>query len=233
MTIWEYINLPAHPWFDTSNYEWWQIAMFALGALLWIVVYLKTIYRLKAYHELDIPFWAVTLNFGCEITTAIFFVPNMGLALVLAYWAWLLLDTFIVIGMFKYGHKQIHIRYFKDHLPKFLIMWLPLAFVLQYHFILTYDLPMAPVDSFTINLVMSICFIYMIFLRTQKGASKTIGWCKFLGTGIIGVMFFTKYPDHHYLTTLYIACAIFDIIYIVLVYNQPKMHQYAEKIAVD
>ena len=220
MTIWEYIALPMHPWFDTSNYLWWQILMFTIGALLWIVVYLYVINHLHKFKEVYIPLWAVTLNIGNEVTGAIFYVPDMGLFLVLAYWVWLLLDLYIVVGLFKYGYKQVQIPYFRDRLKRFLAVWIPLSIVFQYHFVLTYDVPMAPVDAFTINLVMSLCFLYMIFNPTQKVRSKLIGWCKFLGTGIIGVMFYTKYPDHNYLTSMYVACAFIDILYLYLVYNK-------------
>lgn len=234
LTIWEYIQQPEHPWFDTTNYEWWQILMFGMGALLWIVVYLKTLHRLKKDKELDIPLWAVTLNFGCEVTTAIFFVPDMGLLLVIAYWAWMVLDVFIVIGLIRYAHKQVTVPMLRSKLWIFFAVWMPLAFLLQYHFILKYDLPMAPVDSFTINLVMSVCFIYLIFVPRQGMNSQLVAWCKFLGTGIIGIMFYTKYPGHHYLTILYIACAFFDIAYIVLLHHRRKHGiQADESFAVD
>lgn len=216
MTIWEYIAEPEHPWFDTSVYTPTQIALFTLGALLWVVVYLITIHSLVKFKELDIPILAVTLNFGCEITTAFFFVPDMGLVLVLAYWAWLVLDVFIVIGLFRYGRKQIANPYIRKHLPRLLAGWIPLLFFVQYFFITRYDLPMAPLDSFMINLVMSAAFIYLVFVPGNSTNSTIIGWCKFLGTGIIGVMFYTKYPDNNALTSLYVGCALLDMYYIYL-----------------
>jgi hypothetical protein len=192
--------------------------MFTFGAVLWIVVYVVTIRRLMSYKELAIPFFAVTLNFGTEITTAVFFVPDMGSVLVIAYWAWLLLDVFIVIGLFRHGNKQVRTPYFKEKFGLLMAAWIPLLFVVQYNFILTYDLPMAPLTSFMINLVMSAAFIYLYFVPSEAGDSKLIGWCKFLGTGIIGVMFFTKYPDNNALTSLYVAVAIVDVFYLYLLY---------------
>jgi len=193
--------------------------MFLFGAVLWIVVYVVTIRRLITYKELAIPFFAVTLNFGTEITTAIFFVPDMGSVLVIAYWAWLVLDVFIVIGLFRYGNQQVHTPYFKEKFGLLMVAWIPLLFVVQYNFILTYDLPMAPLNSFMINLVMSTAFIYLFFSPGKAGGSKLIGWCKFVGTGVIGVMFFTKYPDNNALTSLYIAVALVDVYYLYLIYR--------------
>lgn len=215
MTIFEYLQSP-HPWFDTTNYTPLQIGMFLTGAILWIVAYINTIYVAVKKQTLDIPIIAITLNFGCEITTAIFFVPDMGKALVLAYWAWMVLDAYIVYSVWKYGYKQMRVDFFKQHFHAFWLLSFAASFVVQLTFILAYDLPMAPLDSYVINLVMSISFIYMLFIPNYQGNSYITAWSKFLGTGVISVMFFTKYPDNYFLLSLYIFCAIFDVMYILL-----------------
>ncbi|HEU4319915.1 MAG TPA: hypothetical protein VFS66_07515 [Acidimicrobiia bacterium] len=218
MTIWEYLRDPG-PWFNTEAYTPIQIGMFTFGAVLWIVVYVLTIRRLVRVRELAIPFLAVTLNFGTEITTSIFFVPDMGSVLVIAYWAWMVLDLFIVIGMFRYGSKQVTTPYLKQRFRWLMAGWLPLLFMVQLTFILQYDYPMAPLNSFMINLVMSAAFITLFFVPSVGGSSKVIGWCKFLGTGIIGVMFYTKYPENNALTSLYVAVALLDVFYLGLLYR--------------
>lgn len=224
MTIWEYLADPG-PWFNTEAYTPIQIALFTAGAILWIVVYVITIRRLIKVEELSIPFIAVTLNIGTELTTAVLFVPDMGTALVVAYWAWLVLDIFIVIGLFRYGGKQVRAPYLRARFRTLMAVWIPLLFVVQATFILEYDLPMAPLNSFMINLVMSAAFIYLLFMPHQVEASKAIAWCKFLGTGIIGVMFYTKYPENNALTALYAAVALVDAYYVYLVYNVPTAMQ--------
>lgn len=217
MTIWEYLADPG-PWFNTEAYTVPQIAMFTVGAVLWVAVYVVTIRRLMAFKELAIPFIAVTLNFGTEITTAVFVVPDMGSVLVIAYWAWLVLDVFIVAGLFRHGAKQVRTPYFKQKFAVMMAVWIPLLFVVQSNFIIAYDLPMAPLNSFIINLVMSAAFIWLFFVPTEAGNSKTIGWCKFLGTGIIAVMFYTKYPHNAALTSLYVAVAVLDVFYLYLLH---------------
>ena len=218
MTIFEYFQSP-HPWFNTVDYTVPQIVLFTTGAVLWVAAYINTIYWIVKKQTLDIPAIAITLNFGCEITTAIFFVPNMGNALVLAYWAWLVLDAYIIYSLYHYGYKQMRVDFFKQNFHKFLIAGLVVSFFVQCSFILRYDLPMAPLDSYVINLVMSICFIYMYFIQGYQGNSKLTGWAKFLGTGIISVMFYSKYPDNYFLSSLYIFCALFDIYYLYLLYK--------------
>ena len=116
MTIWEYLRTPQ-PWFDTSNYEPYQIALFLTGALLWVLVYFDTIRTIIRNKVVNIPLLAICLNFGFETTTSIFFVPDRGKALVLAYWAWMVLDIFIVYSMFRYGWKQVQVKTVKDALP--------------------------------------------------------------------------------------------------------------------
>jgi hypothetical protein len=222
MTIFEYLKTDQ-PWFDTSNYEWWQIAMFLTGAILWIVVYINTIYIIKKRNTVDIPIPAVILNFGCEVTTAFLFVPDMGKALVLAYWAWMVLDAYIVYSLLRYGWKQLLMPFFRNNFRQIAIMCLIISFAVQSTFILQYDLPMAPLDSFAINLVMSIAFIRVAFVPGFEGNSRINAWAKFLGTGIISLMFLTKYPDNYFLMTLYVSVAIFDIWYLYLLYKPLRL----------
>lgn len=227
MNIWDYLSQPDHPLFNTDLYTVPQIAMFTSGALLWIVVYIVVIRRLIANQEVEIPWLAVSLNIGNEATTAIFFVPDMGLVLVIAYWAWLLLDLFILRGLFRYGRKQVTTPYLKERFTTWLAVWIPLLFGVQLTFIRMYDLPMAPLGSFIINLVMSAAFIYLVFIPRTTAPSKIVAWCKFLGTGIIAVMFYTKYPDNDSLTTLYVANALVDIYYIYLVHTYQRDNERA------
>lgn len=220
-TIFEYLKEP-HPWFDTTHYTPAQIGMFFAGAVMWVIVYINTIYRARKYRRLDIPIIAVCLNWGCEISTAIFFVPDMGNALVLAYWAWMVLDGFIVWELFKYGRHQVRVEYFKKNFFRIMAICFVFSFFIQRYFIVQYDLPMAPLDSYIINLVMSVCFLYLVFLPGYENDSIITSWGKMLGTGIISIMFFTKYPDNNFLTSLYIACFVFDLWYLILLYQIKK-----------
>ena len=78
MTIWEYLKDP-HPWFDTTNYEPFQIALFLAGAVLWIVVYIVVIRDIVKLKVVALQLVALCLNFGFEVTTSFFFVPDMGI----------------------------------------------------------------------------------------------------------------------------------------------------------
>lgn len=218
MTIWEYIKTP-HPWFDTASYEPYQIALFLTGALLWVLVYIDTIRTIVKFKVVNIPILAICLNFGFETTTSLFFVPDMGTVLVIAYWAWMLLDVFIVYNMFKYGWKQVQMKSVKDALPWLLPAGVIMGQVLQYFFITEYDLPMAPLSGYIISLEMTICYLYLLFIPGDQGQTRLSGWSKFIGNALISIMFFTKYPDNHFLQALCVCTAFFDIWYIRLLYK--------------
>ena len=221
MTIFEYLTMP-HPWLDTSKYTPLQIGMFFVGSLLWLTCYIDTLRDIIKKKTLNIPLMAIVLNFGWEVATCWFFVPDMGKLLVIAYWAWMLVDAFIFYSTFRYGFKQLLNPYFAKRIGAFLILGILISFSSQLTFILGYDLPMAPLSGYLINLVMSISFLYLVFIPGYEGNSLLTAWTKFLGTGIISVMFFTKYPTNNFLTVMYIAVAIFDILYIYLLYNRPN-----------
>ena len=218
VNIFDYFSKP-HPWFNTVDYTIPQIVLFTIGAVLWVIAYINTLVWIKKRQVLDLPVIAIILNYTCEVTTGFFFLPDMGTVLVIAYWAWMVLDTFIVISLFRYGYKQMRVDYFRQHLSAFLAVGLICCFAIQCSFIVNYDLPMAPLDSYLINIIMSVCFIYMYFIPGYEGNRKLTGWTKFLGTGIISIMFQTKYPDNYFLTSLYISCALFDIFYLYLLYK--------------
>ena len=218
MTIWDYLRDP-HPWFDTANYEPYQIALFLAGALLWLLVYFDTLRSIIKFKVVAIPLVAICLNFGFEVTTSFFRVPDMGKALVVAYWAWMLVDIFIVYAMFRYGWKQLRTQTIKGALPWLLPAGVLMGLVLQYFFITEYDLPMAPLSGYIISLVMTMLFVSLLFLPGEQGQTRLIGWSKFLGNSLISIMFFTKYPENRFLQTLFVSVAFFDIWYVFLLYK--------------
>ena len=113
-TIFQYLKEP-HPWFNTSYYTLTQTLIFFFSALLWVVAYIETIRVIIKKKTLAIPVIAILLNFGYEVTCAFFFVPNMGKAVVIGYWAWMVLDCYIIFHAFKYGDKQIRNSYIKQN----------------------------------------------------------------------------------------------------------------------
>ena len=215
MNIIDYIK-ESHPWIDLNNYTAWQVAMFFVGSLLWLICYVDTIINIRKNKTINIPIGCVITNYGWEVAAALTFVPDMGKLIVGAYWAWMVFDTYIFISTFKYGYKQVLNPYFRKHLSTYIIMGIVISFVTQATFMNQYDIPMAPVSANIINLYMSIAFLYLLIIPGFEGNSRITAWSKFLGTAIINCMFVLKYPDNYFLISIGIACAVFDVIYIVL-----------------
>jgi hypothetical protein len=221
MTIFEYLKHP-HPWLDTGNYTILQIILFFIGSALWLVCYIDTLIDIRNKKEVNIPAAAVILNFGWEIAACFFFVPNMGKLLVAAYWAGMFCDIFIFYSLFRYGYKKMRIDFFRKHAHYFIIGGIIISFLSQQTYMVQYDLPMAPITGYIINLVMSVSFLYLLFIPGFNGYSRVTAWSKFLGTGIISIMFFTKYPSNNFLTVMYFSVACFDILYIILLNKKLK-----------
>lgn len=221
MTIWEYLQ-ESHPWFNTDNYTPLQIGLFFTGALLWIVAYVVIIRMAIKKKTVIIPAAAVVCNFGNEVGGAFFWVPDMGNALVLAYWAWMLLDIFIVINLFRYGYKQFTTEFFRKNLRWIVAMGLAGSIPLSCFFMVQYDLPMGVIDAYIVNVVMSVAFLSLLFVPDFPEHSIALAWSKFLGTGLISIMFQSKYPDNHFLTVVYLVVAAFDILFLVLMYQQRR-----------
>jgi hypothetical protein len=217
MNIIEFFETPQ-PWFNTADYTVPEIVIFFGAAMFWVWTYLETIRIIRRNKTIGIPVVAVCLNFGFEVTTSFFFLPNMGKLVVFGYWAWMLLDCYIVYHTFFYGHKQLLIPFMRRHFKLFFVGGALFAFILEYLFIQSHDIPDSPYDAYLINFTMSMCFLYLAFLRNFDGNSLIIAWTKFLGTGWTSVVFWMRYPEDHFLITLYIGTALMDILYIHLLY---------------
>jgi hypothetical protein len=224
MTIFEYLkDSNPHPWIDSTKYTTLEVILFLVGSLSWFICYADTILSARKKQIVKIPVVAVLLNFGWEISTSFFFVPDMGKLLVISYWAWMIFDSYIFYSTFKYGYKQMQVPFFSKNARFFVIIGIVFSIVIQSLYITTYDLPLAALSAYIINLPMSIAFLYFAFLPGNEYNSKLTAWTKFIGTGLISVMFFLKYPENNFLTSMYIAVAFFDVLYIYLLYNKDKV----------
>lgn len=223
------------PWINWEKYSVPEVIFFITGSVLWIIAYsamLRNDYKNKT---LSIPIINVCLNFTWEIMCAFVFFPDMGLILVIGYWLWFVMDLFIVISMFRFGRTQVRNPFLLKVYYPMLIIGLIGSFAIQWFWMAGggpgpldgWEYPMSPVSAYTINLVMSVCYIGLLFIPNFKGNLKIVGWTKGLGTGLISVMFYLHYsdlsaPKNAYLFVLYILCAFFDAVYIYLLYK-PKL----------
>jgi hypothetical protein len=210
------------PWINLQNYTLPEVILFLIGALLWAYTYIVVVIRNAQHKTVAIPLTAICLNFGWEVACVFFYRygVDMGKLFVLGYALWMVIDMIIVTQMFLYGDTQINTDYVKKHLRPLLVLGV-LGSILGHIFFMTegFDRPMAVISAYLINLAMSIDFCTLAFKPKFQGLSKSVAWGKGLGTGLISICFFLKYPDTHFLTTMYVLTAFFDGLYLYLLYR--------------
>jgi hypothetical protein len=192
-------------------------ALSLISGVCWTIVYVEIIrlgFKGKTY---GMPLFALALNICWECVHAyLYLTTDPGNIQGWINLLWFLFDIAIVITYIKYGKSDF--SKFCD--SKYFIPWsllaLVMSFAVQAGFVAEFGEMGAGYSAFLQNLLMSILFITMFFVRKGgKGQSLPIAVFKWLGTlaptilaGII----------HGYvlLLILGIFCSIFDIMYIFL-----------------
>lgn len=210
------------PWINLNNYTLTQVILFLIGVIFWVWAYVAVVIGNNKRKTLEIPIAAVCLNFGWEIGATFFFTDqiDMGKLFVVGYATWLAVDCVIVYQMFKYGENQISSPYLKKHIKPLMAVGVIGSASAQSLFMVEgFDMPMAVVSAYIINLAMSITYCGLVFNPDFRGLSKTVAWTKALGTEIISICFFLKYPDKYFLTVMYLLVFFFDALYIYWLYK--------------
>lgn len=233
------------------------LSLIAVGGVVWLVAYVAAI-RVGARDRAPaIPIVAVCLNITWEVVHSIVYPPPREIDLVTNL-AWGALDLVILLQIFRFGASRQTIPELRRYFPAVLVATLIFALLGQvtFHRHVTansiFPDESGAIPAFIINLVMSVLFVAMYFGRRDgAGISRTVGWAKFLGTGLYAVgnsMILARIPDRRYLvqiqemgsnrwlpageignTTihpgflywLFIGIAIFDLIYLWLLYRGP------------
>lgn len=204
---------------NLQDYTITQLVFFFLCLSFWLYTYVFVVKDTIKYKFVQIPLFAIFLNFGWEITTTFWAQPDMGDIVYIGYIGWAVVDAVIVILAFMYGRSQLNHKIMKDNFYLIMVFGLTGGFISMFFFIRQYDLPGAPLTGFILNVEMSILFVLMALNHDIQLLSRHVAWGKFLGTSGASVTFFLKYPENNFLITLYILIFIFDVFYIFLLYN--------------
>lgn len=206
-----------------SNPTILQIILILASAIFWTAVYAVVIYRNHKDKTSSMPWMALCLNFSWELIYSIV-IPYPEFFTRLGIYFWVVLDLVILFQELKYGRED-----YNKVLPGMEKFYLPVSLgllVMMFAFVWSANyqwttLPDAVgYTAYIMNLMMSLLFITTLFRRqgTTKGISIYIAWCKFLGTvapTALGLIYLpTRYIFPY---ALGVACAILDIIYIILV----------------
>lgn len=201
-----------------------------IGGMFWSAVYILIIQRGFKDKTFGMPFAALCANISWEVIFA-FITPHSPPQLYINY-IWFSLDVIIVLQFLKFG---------KTEFPRFSLKQFYFVFVLG----LITALPMilavnsefndssGAYSAFGQNLMMSVLFITMLLSRNDiRGQSIYVAIFKMLGTMISSLAFYLYRPiaqDSVLLQFLFVTIFVFDIIYLVMIYQKTREYGFSWK----
>lgn len=191
------------------------------SGVLWTVVYVLIIrlgFRDRTY---GMPIAALCANISWEFIFSFIYLhePPQNYVNV----AWFVFDLVIVFQALRFGKAVLGREMPADiFYPAFF-----LALILSFCLILalTYEFHdwEGRYAAFGQNLMMSILFVSMLQKRGDvSGQSVYVALFKMLGTLLPSILFFLRYPSSVLLNVLYVSIFIFDLIYLVLLYEKHR-----------
>jgi hypothetical protein len=202
-----------------DHYTLWQMFWYLGGFLLWGVAYAILVVRIPRHRFVEIPFFAVCGNVTWEFLWGfVWHVEMLGGTLQWFYRLGCLLDVGILTCVFVWGSKQVSLPVLKRSFAPIVVA--SLAFWLLFYWTFRtqgYDLPLGSNSAYIINVVMSILYINLALrVRETEAYSADIGLLKGLGTGMVTVFVFLKYPENHFVQALGIVTGLLDGGYLVI-----------------
>ncbi|NQY73573.1 MAG: hypothetical protein HRT90_02300 [Candidatus Margulisbacteria bacterium] len=189
----------------------------ALSGFFWMLTYVFIIYvgfRDKTY---GMPLVALCANISWEFIFSYVYPHRKPQLYINKVWFWF---DIIILGQFLYyGPKNV---FWAELSP--MLFYLNFIGILIISFIVLFyinerlsDHRHGKYTAFGQNLLMSILFVYMFYLREPGlGQSIYIAICKMMGTLFASIVFFKVLPEKKCLNILYIAILLFDCFYLAL-----------------
>ena len=196
-----------------------------VSGICWSIVYLELIrlgFKDKTY---GMPLFALGLNLAWEAiytyTTLIQEAYGPAGVQAVVNLVWLALDIIILVTYFKYGRKYFPKSLDQKYFVPGSILVLASCAVAQALFAIEFGTRVAPAyAAFIQNFIMSILFLALLFGREgTEGQSMVIAVAKWIGT-LAPTMLFGGNP---LVLGFGVMCSVFDIIYIVLLYQRSKL----------
>lgn len=201
-----------------------QTVLLSIGGIFWILTYIFTISKGSKDKTYGMPLLALCANISWEFVYS-FVQPHPPPQLYINY-LWFGLDVIIVFQFFKYYKNEFsNLSSSKICIALGLLILTALCIILSGALI--FGDSSGVFSAFGQNLLMSILFIVMFFNRGKslRGQSIFIALFKMIGTGLTSVYFYLFNPVTHssvILPFLFMSIFIFDLIYVILVYDRYK-----------
>ena len=196
-----------------------------LWGVCWSIAYLAMIHRGFREKTYCMPAFALFFNISWEFIFA-FVMPllhpiDSTLELLINI-IWVSFDALIFCTYLLYGRK-----YFPKNIDqKWFLPWSILGLAVSFLFVLLISLDISDYigmyAAFISNLIMSVLFIDMLVKRgNPEGQSMVIAVSKCIGTMAPTVYFYIFFTNV-FILYLGVSCAVFDMIYIVMLHNSIK-----------
>ena len=204
-----------------------QTIILSIGGIFWILTYILTISKGFKDRTYGMPLIALCANISWEFVYS-FIQPHSPPQLYINY-LWFGLDIIIVFQFLKYHKNEFpNLSSSKVFIVFGLLILTALCVILSGAVIFGDD--RGNFSAFGQNLLMSIIFIVMFFNRGKslRGQSIFIALFKMIGTGLTSIYFYLFNPvtqSSVILPILFVSIFIFDLFYVILVYNSYKKNQ--------
>lgn len=226
-------------WLNYNDYSVFELTLALVGSILWVAAYILLIKDARKHKFVEMPFFIACGNFAWEILYAFEFDKyiNLGYIYVLGYKAWFFLDVYIFYLLNKYGREQTDNPFIKKHFVKINFGLLAMFLITIYLWVqngwdntpfnaVAVDGNMSSVilgtnTAFFLNLGISILYVALYTNRYKKGYyfSKLNGICRWLGTGLFTILFWSVDPENNLLHVLGVFIFCIDAFYIYLLYT--------------
>jgi hypothetical protein len=203
---------------NLRDYTPLELGLYATGAYLWVVAYLIYIKNGFKFGVMEMPIFAACGNIGWELDWALLFTTDLGRLCVWAHRAWFGLDLLIFYLLLRHGHKQTELVWLREHWVA-ICCFLFLCSALFYGSFVEQGLDVGSTVQSAYICQLPISFLYVPLLLKQRsliGWSVWAGWARTLGTGLIGVFAFLRYPSHYFLLSMALIATAVDLGYMRL-----------------
>ncbi len=194
-----------------------------IGSALWTIAYVVFVREGLRARIYTLPLVAICLNITWEFM-AVTLIDNPIPAWRWLERSWLAVDVVLLGLLLWYGRAVQRVADLREHFYPVVIATLALGFVGQYAFIGFFADFQGLIAAFVINLIMSVAFVIMFYLRPdQRGLSYAGAWLKMFGTLGTAIECHTLIPALRceatpagFMTFLYVTIFGFDLLYVLL-----------------
>ncbi len=211
----------TQPWLNTVDFTPFQLGLFAVGCLGWVIAYVQVIVMLHRRKFVEIPAGAVAANIAWEFVWGFVYGSNMGRLFTWGYALWCLQDVYITWNVFKYGDKQVsspHLRrWFKPALTFGIVAW----GIAIYFFVGDgNDTGYGAISGYILNVMMSALYIQLLLQHDVRDFSELVAWSKMIGTALLSIFNLMVKGDDLFLMSLCAITLLLDLAYIALYYHR-------------